>query len=81
MIRKNDVELRNINNFSFDDEFDVDTVIIPDSNHEHQDTQMANYQGFPLILGGTYNAKLEMLVTSDFPVQWNEQTDYPFADE
>ena len=81
LVRKNDVELRNINNFSFDDEFDLDTVIIPNSTYDHQDAKMANYQGYPLILGGWVNAKLEMLVTDEFRIQWNEQTDYPFTDE
>ena len=80
LIRKNDIALRNIKNFSFDDEFDLDTVIIPDSNYSHAYTKMANYQGYPLILGGWYNVKLEMLVTTEFPIQWNEQTDYPFAE-
>ena len=80
LIRKNDVGLRNINDFSFEDEFDLDKIDIPDSKYDHYDTKMANYQGYPLILGG-YNKKLEMLITTEFPLQWIEQTDYPFFDE
>ena len=80
LVRKNDGELTNINNFSFDNEFDLDTVNIADTNYDHDDTEMANYQGYPMILGGTNNTKLEMLVTSESPVQWNEQTDYPYSD-
>ena len=67
LVRKNDGELTNINNFSFDDEFDVDKIIIPDSKYDHRDTKMANYQGYPLILGGWYNSKLEMLITTRAP--------------
>ena len=78
LIRKNDGELTNINNFSFDDEFDVDKIIIPDSKYDHRDTKMANYQGYPLILGDWYHAKLEMLVTTESSIHWNEQTDFPF---
>ena len=77
LIRKNDFELRNINNFAFDDEFEVDTI--PDSKHDHINTRLANYHGYPLILGGN-NVKLEMLVMTEFPLQWNEQPDYPYAD-
>ena len=80
LIRKNDGELTNINNFSFDDQFDLDTVIIPDSKYDHHDTKMANYQGYPLILGDWGHSKLEMLVTTESSIQWNEQTDYPFAE-
>ena len=80
LIRKNDDGLRNINAFSLEDEFKLDTIDILDSNYHHNFTKMANYQGYPLILGGWDNAKLEMLVSTEFPVQWNEQTDYPYAD-
>ena len=81
LIRKNEIALGNINNFSFDDEFELDTVIIPDSKYNHSYTKMANYQGYPLILGGGENVKLEMLVTTELPFEWNEQTDYPYSDE
>ena len=79
LIRKNDVGLRNINNFSFEAEFDLDKIDIPDSKYNHDYAKMANYQSYPLILGGWVNAKLEMLVTTEFPLQWIEQTDYPFT--
>ena len=79
LIRKNDVELRNINNFSFENEFDLDKIVIPDSKYTHSFVKMANYQGYPLILGDWNNVKLEMLVTTEFSFQWIEQSDYPFA--
>ena len=80
LIRKNDIALRD-NNFSFDNEFDLDTINIPASKYAHGNTKMANYKGYPLILGGWENVKLEMLVTTGPPIQWNKQTDYPiYAD-
>ena len=42
---------------------------------------MANYQGYPLILGDLHHVKLEMLVTTENSIQWKEQTDYPYADK
>ena len=81
LIRKNEIPLRNINNFTFDRQFDLDTVNIPDSKYDHYITKLANYQGYPLILGGWSNVKLEMLVTTELPIQWNEQTDYPYANQ
>ena len=43
---------------------------------------LANYQGFPLILGGknNNNNKLEMLDTTKSPFEWvkYEGTDYPY---
>ena len=91
LIRKNEIALRSINNFALPDEFELDTVDIPNSKYYHSYTKMANYHGYPLILGGAgrlwanemrglRNAKLEMLVTTELPIQWNEQTDYPYAD-
>ena len=81
LIRKNEIVLRDINNFAFDGEFYLDTVNIPDSTYEHRYTKMANYQGYPLILGGYFNAKLEMLDITELPFRWNEQTDYPYSNE
>ena len=81
VIRKNEISLRNINNFIFDGEFDLDTINIPDSKYGHYETKMANYQGYPLILGSAYTTKLEILITTQVPFQWNDQTDYPYADE
>ena len=78
--RKNDGSLSSVNNFVFDTEFDVDAVIIPDSTHDHYMSSIANYQGFPLVLGATENVKLEMLNTIKSPPEWIEYegTDYPF---
>ena len=80
LIRKNEIALRNINSFTFDGQFDLNTVYIPDSTYDHYFTKMANYQGYPLILGGHNNAKLEMLITTEFPIEWNKQIDYPYTD-
>ena len=80
LIRKNEIALRNINNFTFDGQFDLDTVHIPNSKYDHFGIKMANYQGYPLILGDWYHAKLEMLVTTESSIHWNEQTDYPFTE-
>ena len=79
LIRKNDDELKNIKNFIFDDEFEVDTVFIPNSTYEHRYAKMANYKGYPLVLGGSQNAKLEMLVTTKSSMRWTQQIDYPYA--
>ena len=81
LIRKNEIALGNINNFSFDDEFELDTVNIPNSTYDHRGGKLANYQGHPLILGGYFNAKLEMLDITELPFRWNEQTDYPYSNE
>ena len=81
LIRKNEIALGNINSFTFEEEFDLDTVNIPNSTYSHGYTEMANYQGYPLILGDwDSDVKLEMLVTTELPFQWNEQTDYPYSD-
>ena len=81
LTRRNDGALSNTNEFNFDSAFEIDKVTIPDSTHDHQDTTMANYQGFPLILGGYNNNKLEMLNTIKNPLKWvkYEGTDYPYS--
>ena len=63
------------------DEFEFDKIEIQDSSHNHGVTTMANYQGFPLILGGWDNNKLEMLTTVGNPPRWIEYegTDYPYS--
>ena len=61
LTRRNDGALSGINGFIFDSEFEIDKVVIPDSTHNHYGGTIANYQGFPLILGGQFNDKLEML--------------------
>ena len=52
LTRKNDGTLTDINDFAFDSEFQIDEIVIPDSTHDHYQATIANYQGFPLILGG-----------------------------
>ena len=81
LIRKNEIALGNINNFIFDDEFDLDAINIPNSIYDHISGKLANYQGSPLILGGWNNTKLEMLDITELPFRWNEQTDYPYSNE
>ena len=80
LIQKNELTLGNINNFSFADEFELDKIDIPDSKYNHSPSKIANYQGYPLILGDEFNVKLEMLVTTELPIQWIEQTAYPYGD-
>ena len=77
--RKDDV-LSDAKYFIFDSEFQIDIIGIPDSTYDHYDATIANYQGFPLILGG-YNNKLEMLNTMENPPRWIEYegTDYRYS--
>ena len=77
---KNDAELNTINSFEFDDQFELDTIEIPDSKYDHEDAKMANYQGFPLIVGGWEHVKLEMLVTVESSFEWIEGPDYPYGE-
>ena len=81
LTRRNDGALSDINDFVFDTEFQMDQIIIPDSTNDHYGAIIANYQGFPLILGGTRNNKLEMLNTMENPLRWIEYegTDYPYS--
>ena len=67
LARRNDGALRNINDFVFDSEFQIDRIVIPDPSNDHYWATMANYQGFPLILGGSTNNKLELLNTTENP--------------
>ena len=78
LTRTNDRALSDVKNFVFDSEFQTEKIVIPNSTHDHLYATMANYQGFPLILGG-YNAKLEMLNTIEDPPKWIEYegTDNP----
>ena len=76
--RKNDAALNTIISFALDDEFDLYSIEIPDSKYDHGRTKMANYQGFPLILGGS-NVKLEMLVTVESRYEWIDGLDYPYG--
>ena len=81
LTRKNDGALSDINDFVFDSEFQIDTIVIPDSTYDHRGATKANHQGFPLILGGDGNSKLEMLNTIENPPRWVEYegTDYPYS--
>ena len=83
MRRRNDGPLSSVNNFVFATEFDLNPVVIPDSKHNHWMSSIANYQGFPLVLGATDNVKLEMLDTMKSPPEWVEYegTDYPYLDQ
>ena len=79
--RKNDGPLTSITNFEFENEFD--TYDIADSTHDHWMASLASYQGFPLILGGTNNNKLEMLDTTKNLFEWIEYegTEYPYENQ
>ena len=83
LTRKNNGPLSSIDNFDFETEFELNRVAIPDSKHDHWMSSIANYQGFPLVLGGTNNVKLEMLDTRESPLEWvqYEDTDYPYLDQ
>ena len=78
-IRRNNDALSDINDFDFDSEFEIDTVVIPEFSHYHEYARIANYQGFPLILGGYENNKLEMLNTLENQPIWVEYEDYPYS--
>ena len=83
MRRRNDGPLSSVNNFDFETEFDLDPVVIPDSKHDHWMSSIANYQGFPLVLGATNNNKLEILDTMKSPPEWVEYegTNYPYLNQ
>ena len=83
MRRRNDGPLSSVNNFVLDSEFDLNPVVIPDPKHDHWMSSIANYQGFPLVLGATDNVKLEMLNTMKSPPEWveYEDTDYPYLNQ
>ena len=81
LTRRNDGSLSDIFVFALDSEFKNDTIVILDSTHDHARATIANYQGFPLILGGWDNNKLELLNTKEKPPRWIEYegTDYPYS--
>ena len=60
----------------------MDEIAIPNTRHDHDRARLANYQGFPLILGDWRNNKLEMLNTIANPPRWVEYegTDYPYSE-
>ena len=86
LIRRNEGALHDINNFVVDSE--IDKIDIPDTKHAHHGSEIANYQGFPLILGGrdghsgakqNTNNKLERLDSIENPPRWLEESNYPYA--
>ena len=81
LTRKNDAALSSISDFGFDSAFEINKVFVPDSTYNHDLATIANYLGFPLILGGYGNNKLEMLNTKENPPRWVEYegTDYPYS--
>ena len=81
LTRRNDGILTDISGFVFDSEFQIDKIAIIDSSHDHWFATIANYQGFPLILGGTSNNKLEMLNTMENQPRWIEYEgiDFPYS--
>ena len=81
LTRRKDGALNDINDFVFENEFEIGKNVIPDSTHDHEYATLANYEGFPLILGGWDNNKLEMLNTIENPPRWVEYegTDYPYS--
>lgn len=80
LTRKNDGILSDIIDFAFETEFEIDRNAIPNSKHNHYLASMANYQGFPLILGGWQTNKLELLNTNDDPFRWTEYNqDNPYS--
>ena len=76
--RRNGGEWGYNNNYVFQNEFDSGNPAIPDTTHQHYVTTLANYQGFPAILGGTNN-KLEILNSMETPSSWVKGTDYPYS--
>ena len=84
MNRKTDGALKEIKDFDFETEFEIHEVLLPESTYNHGGVSMANYQGFPLILGGGTlsfggrNNKLEMLNTMENPPRWVEGKEYPY---
>ena len=78
---RNDSETGDIFVFNSDYEFEIDKVIFGASKHSHYGATMANYGGFPLILGGINNNNLELLNTIENPPRWieYEETTYPFS--
>lgn len=86
LTRKNGATLSEIKDFEFHTVFEIDTVQISNSAYSHSGAVLANYQGFPLILGGhseyVANNKLEMLNTIENRPRWiqYEDANYPFSE-
>ena len=78
-----DVAMRDTNDFVFGNEFEVNINVIPNSTYNHAEATLANYQGFPLVLGGGFSNKLEMLSTMEGSLGWIEYEGivYPYSNE
>ena len=80
--RRNKNPLNNRDAFIFDNEFDIDKTL-SETKYDHYGSTIANYHGYPLVLGGmgnsssTGNTKLEMFQPDKNG--WIEGTDYPYA--
>ena len=72
--------LSEVTNFVSEAQFDLDKISIANSTYEHFTATIANYQGFPLVLGGNKNNRLEMLDTMQNPALWVNYygTEYPY---
>ena len=81
LTRKTDVALNLVSDFDFNVEFEVNQIAIPDSMHNHYRATIANYQGFPLAMGGIYSNKLEILNTMKNSPLWIEYEgwEYPYS--
>ena len=82
--RRNNGSLSSLNDFSFHAEFEIDEINIPKSTYHHHLARIANYQGFPLVVGGKRengpgHDKLEWLNTMENPSRWMEGTDFPYS--
>ena len=49
------------------------------AQYDHSGSTMANYQGFPLVLGGLKHSKLEIFDTTKNV--WEQLADYPYTDQ
>ena len=85
LTRKHEAALSEIQDFKIDTDFEIDRVLIPNSTYHHFGTKIANYRGFPLVLGGgngdEVHNKLEMLDINENGTRWiqYEEADYPFS--
>ena len=76
-LRKQKTNLLNtVIDFEFETEFLLDEKI-NNSIFAHYGSAIANYQGFPLVLGDWDHSKLEMF--DIIQSQWVQKSDYPFA--
>ena len=67
-----------IKSFDFETEFSRQKLE-NDSRYDHSFSTIANYQGFPLVLGGLRNSKLEMF--DQLENIWIEKAEYPYTDQ